>query len=175
MFGNWLLVTRWCTWDTLVAPQTSYYCVNYRKMDFLWLLCVKMWTTMADVEKFFFFNFRFSSKKFQCQQKLAKNITHFPANMFLFGVRKNICTAPFLDAQELHSWSNSHLAPWLLWVPGVQKKVIVLSDGGWVGGRLNNVFKAARCFGLVKCFRILHINWNFWRFNYFSAFWYFHL
>ena len=25
--------------------------------------------------------------------------------MFLFGVRKNICVAPFLDAQELHSWS----------------------------------------------------------------------
>ena len=27
----------------------------------------------------------------------------FPANMFLFGVRKNVCTAPFLEAQELHS------------------------------------------------------------------------
>ena len=27
----------------------------------------------------------------------------FSANMFLFGIRKNICTAPFLDAQELHS------------------------------------------------------------------------
>ena len=24
----------------------------------------------------------------------------------LFGVRKNSCTAPFLDAQELHSWST---------------------------------------------------------------------
>ena len=29
----------------------------------------------------------------------------FPAIMFLFGVKKN-CTAPFLDAQELHSWST---------------------------------------------------------------------
>ena len=26
--------------------------------------------------------------------------------MFLFGVRKNICTAPFVAAQELHSWST---------------------------------------------------------------------
>ena len=84
----------------------------------------------------FFFNFRFSSRNSQSQQKLAKNITHFTikfrtknvthftnhsthltlkiicayntaknlsdftnflANIFLFGVRKNICTAPFLD------------------------------------------------------------------------------
>ena len=29
-------------------------------------------------------------------------ITNFPANMFLFGVRKDICTAAFLGAQELH-------------------------------------------------------------------------
>ena len=33
-------------------------------------------------------------------------ITNFPANMFLFGVRKDICTAEFLDAQELHFWST---------------------------------------------------------------------
>ena len=32
---------------------------------------------------------------------LALNI--FPASMFLVGFRKNICTAPLLDAQELHS------------------------------------------------------------------------
>ena len=31
-------------------------------------------------------------------------ITNFPANMFLFGVRKDICTAAFLGAQELHFW-----------------------------------------------------------------------
>ena len=88
----------------------------------------------------FLFNFRFSSRKSQRQQKLAKkitnftiqfrskNITHFtnlnsldiennmlpntaknlpdfkdfPADMFLLGVRENICTAIFLDTQELH-------------------------------------------------------------------------
>ena len=69
------------------------------------------------LSEFFFLNFRFSSKKSQSQQKLAKKVTHFtiqfhsknltniPANMYLLGVRKNICTAPFLDAQELYSWS----------------------------------------------------------------------
>ena len=128
----------------------------------------------------FFFNFRFSSKKSQSQQKLAKKITHFPANMFLFAVRKNICTAPFLDAEELHSWSTLKANVRIFLYISIrkfffQRRNKILSDGRWVGGRLNNVFKAARCFGLVKCFRIFHINWNFWKFNYFSAFWYFHL
>ena len=53
----------------------------------------------------------------QSQQKVAKNPTHFtiqffsktltnfPAKIFLFGVRKDLCTAPFMDAQELHSGS----------------------------------------------------------------------
>ena len=96
-----------------------------------------------------FFYFRFSNRKSQSQQKLAKKITHctiqlctlivqykkphlfyepqltwywkqyapttqpktfdfttFPANMFLFGVIKDICTTVFLDAQEPHSWST---------------------------------------------------------------------
>ena len=37
--------------------------------------------------------------------KIFSDIKNFPADMFLFGVRKNICTAPFLGTQELHSWS----------------------------------------------------------------------
>ena len=59
------------------------------------------------------------------------HFTNFPkfssTNMFLAGVRKNICTAPFLDAQELHSRST-----------GKRRK---LSNGG----SLNNVLKAAHC------------------------------
>ena len=88
-----------------------------------------------------FFYFRFSSRKSQNQQNLAKKITHFtiqffskdlthftnissldienntlpmhsqkPFSLYKFSskhvsvwCRKNICTAPFLDAQELHS------------------------------------------------------------------------
>ena len=41
-----------------------------------------------------------------CSQNTAEKlsqITNFPANIFLFGVRKVICTAPFPDAQELLS------------------------------------------------------------------------
>ena len=44
--------------------------------------------------------------KITCSQKTAKKLsqfTNFSANMFLFGVRKSICTAPFPDARELLS------------------------------------------------------------------------
>ena len=92
----------------------------------------------------YFYNFRFSSRKSQHQQKLAKKITYFPgqfrsekvtvlrtsthltlkiicsrntanslsdyknfpANMFLFGARKNISTSSFLDVHELHFWKT---------------------------------------------------------------------
>ena len=94
----------------------------------------------------FHFNFRYSSRKSQSQQKLAitywslilwysfakrtslilwtstrltlkiicsrnaaKNLSdfkNFSADMFLVGVRKNICIASFIDSQELHSWST---------------------------------------------------------------------
>ena len=50
-----------------------------------------------------------STLKTICSRDTAKNLcdfTNFPANMFLFSVRKNICTAPFLEAQELLSWST---------------------------------------------------------------------
>ena len=47
-------------------------------------------------------------KKICCgnTDKNLYDFTNFPANMFLFGIRKNIGTAPFLDAQELHAWST---------------------------------------------------------------------
>ena len=67
----------------------------------------------------FSFDFRFSRKKSQSQQNLlikityvaiqvcSKHLTHFmtnfSGNMFLFGVGKSICTAPFTETQELHS------------------------------------------------------------------------
>ena len=47
--------------------------------------------------------------KIICSRNTAKNLSefeNFPANIFLFSVRKSICTAPFLDSQELHSWST---------------------------------------------------------------------
>ena len=47
--------------------------------------------------------------KITCSQNTAKTpsqFTNFPASMFLFGVRKSICTAPFPDAQELLYWTT---------------------------------------------------------------------
>ena len=45
------------------------------------------------------------SLKIICSRNTARSIsgfTNFSVNIFLFGVRKDICTAAF-DAQELHS------------------------------------------------------------------------
>ena len=126
------------------------------------------------VEKFprtsseFLFNFRFSSRKSQSQQKqhsfarktllilristhltlkiicsrnTAKNLSDFkdfPADMFLFGVRENICTAIFLDAQELHFWSTLKANVYIFLYISVRKFLFqrcsnILSNGGGLG------------------------------------------
>ena len=44
-----------------------------------------------------------------CSRNAAKKISHFANfsdSIFMFGVRQNISTTSFLDAQELHSWST---------------------------------------------------------------------
>ena len=116
-------------------------------------ICVHtfQWTPSEFFFVFFFSIFRFSSRKSQSQQKLAKNITHFTMqfrsknlthfrNFNSFDIennmlpqhsqkpfwgykfsskhfsvwcqkkkkkkKKSFCAAPFLDAQELHSWST---------------------------------------------------------------------
>ena len=121
--------------------------------------------------------------KIICSCNTAKNLsdfTNFPADMFLCSVRKDICTAPFLDAQELHSWSTLKANVCIFLYISLKKILFprcsnVLSGGGWVGGRLNKFLKAVRCLDLAKCFTIFHFNWNFWKFNYFLAFRYFYL
>ena len=122
------------------------------------------------------FDIRFSSRKSQSQQKLAKKISHFTiqfrsknlthfmnlnsldvennmlpqhsqkpfwlkiflANMFLFGVRKNLCTTPFLDAQELHSLSSSKANACIFLYISIryilfQRRSKILSSGGSLG------------------------------------------
>ena len=37
------------------------------------------------------------------EESILSDFANFPANMFQFSVRKNICAALFLDTQELHS------------------------------------------------------------------------
>ena len=51
-----------------------------------------------------------------CSQNTTKKRSHytdFPANMFLFSIRKNICTSPFPDTQELLSWSTLKANIWI--------------------------------------------------------------
>ena len=89
-----------------------------------------------------FFIFRFSSRKSQRQQKLAKKITHFTIqfrsknlayftkinsldienNMlqkcnqkpfWLYKFSGNMFTAPFLDSKELHSWTTLKANAWI--------------------------------------------------------------
>ena len=116
----------------------------------------------------FLFNFRFSSRKSQSQQKqhsfaqkallilristhltlkiictrnTVKNLSDFkdaPADMFLLGVRENICTAIFLDAQELHFWSALKANVCIFLYISVRKFLFqrrsnILSNGGGLG------------------------------------------
>ena len=87
---------------------------------------------------------------------------------------ENICTAPFLDAQELHSWSTWKANAYMFLYISVRKCLFQRRMELLSGGGINNIFKAVRCLGLVKCFKIFHFNWNFRKFNYFSASQYFH-
>ena len=76
--------------------------------------------------------------------------------MFLVGVRKIICTATVLDAQELYSWSTwkedacIFLLRSKVFVSEMYEALI------WWG--LNNFLQADRCFELVKCFKIFNLN-----------------
>ena len=61
--------------------------------------------------------------------------------MFLVGLRKNICSAPFLNAQELHSWSMWKANVCVLLEISVQKYLLqrcwkFLSGGGGEAGGL---------------------------------------
>ena len=115
-----------------------------------------------------FFNLIFSSRKFQSQQKLAKQITRFKIqfssknltqftninsldienNMlpqhnqkpfWLYKFSANMFTAPFLDAQELHSWSTLKVNACIVLYISLRKFLFqrrskVLSGKGWDGG-----------------------------------------
>ena len=68
---------------------------------------------------------------------------------------ENIFTAPFLDAQELHSWSTLKANACIFLYISLRKFLFqrrskVLSGKGWDGGRLNNFLKVVHCLGLVN-------------------------
>ena len=102
--------------------------------------------------------------KLQCSQNTAKKpfqFTNFPADMFLFGVRKKICIASFPGCPRTISWNTlkANICMFLY----ISLRKIYFKD-------------LARfcCLGLVKYFTIFHFSWNFLKFNNFSVFQYFH-
>ena len=90
-----------------------------------------------------------------CSRNAAKDfslITNFPTNIFLSGVRRDICTSQFLDTQELDSLSTLKANISIFLYFSVRKFLFQrrseISSGE---GRLNNFLKATGCFCLVKC------------------------
>ena len=104
---------------------------------------------------------------------------YFSENMFLLGVRKNICTAPFPDVQELLSWSPLKANVCIFLYISLKKfcfkdivrfYLVIRGIGeGWIV-----LWMMAHCLALVKYFTIFHFNWNLSKFHYFSVFLYFH-
>ena len=104
--------------------------------------------------------------KIICFQNRIKNLYHFtnfPANMFLFGVRKKNCNGPFLDIHEMHSSSTLKANICIFLYISLRKFLFqrrskTLSGGIGGGWRLNNFVKAAHGLDIVKCFTMLHFN-----------------
>ena len=129
------------------------------------------------------FNFRFSSKKFQRQQKLAKKITHFTiqflsnltyfTNLNSLNILKKHTAVTQPKTYSLYKISHklvfqtpkNYIFRKKMFVPETQK---LLPDEK--GGGANNFLEATRCFGLVKYFKTFHFNRNFWKFKYIPAF-----
>ena len=70
--------------------------------------------------------------------KNLSDFKNFPADMVLLGARANICTTPFLEAQELHFWSTLKANVCIFLHISVrnfffQRYSNILSDGGGLG------------------------------------------
>ena len=133
-----------------ILPGTSRYISIWRSCNFVCLFFLSTFYVKWSVNIYSYIN---TVKNFS-------DFTNFPANIFLFSVRKNICTAPFLDAQELYSSSTLKTNVCLFLYISVRKFLFqrrskILSGGEWVGGRLKN-FINANAFGPHKIF------YHFW-------------
>ena len=112
-----------------------------------------------------------SKKIYSCNT--AKNFTHFinfPAHMFLIGLWKKICTKSFLNAQELYSWRTVKANVYIYLYISVRKFLLQRCRKflyGERGGGLKNFLKTTQYLSLIKSFKNFHLNWKFWKFNYF--------
>ena len=78
-------------------------------------------------------------------------------NMFRVGVRKRICTATFLDAQELILGALGKQMS-VSYCKSPFEKVCSRDMEAFIWWGLNTFLQADRCLGLVKCFKIFHFN-----------------
>ena len=132
-------------------------------------------------------DFRFSGRKSQSQQNLAKKHHSFcetpltkhykrytpatqPKTCLWLVSGKNICTAPFLEPQELHSRSTWKSNICIFLEISVGKTFFLRHRKFLLGCGVNNFLQADRCFKLAKSFELFQFNWNFWKFSYFLAF-----
>ena len=87
--------------------------------------------------------------KIICSRNTVKDLfyfTDFSSNVLLFDARKNICTGPFLDIQELHSYIplNANVCIFLyilLTKCFFQRRDFITWSEGWE--RQNNFFRDA--------------------------------
>ena len=91
-FFSFRLSSRKCQSQQKLAKKITYFTVQF---------CLKNLTHFTTLNSFDIENNMLS----QHSQKPLW-LYKFLSSMFPFGPRKNICTAPFLDAQELHFWSS---------------------------------------------------------------------
>ena len=141
------------------------------------------------------FHFRFSTKRSQSRQKLAKisHILHYsfaqkgsfilrtPAHWTLLKIyscdtAKNLNCKNCAISIRLRTTFSQHLENKCLYIAVYlrKKKFVLETKEAFIWWELNNLFKGACCLGHAKCFKIFHFNWKFWNFNYFSEFRYFH-
>ena len=112
--------------------------------------------------------------KIKYSRNASRNLSHFtnfPANIFLFGVRKNICTASFLGAKELHSWSTLKANVYIFLYIFVRKFLFqrrskILSGlerriDFFKGGRCNWNFRKSIIFSISILPSIALKRWNF--------------
>ena len=117
--------------------------------------------------------------KIICSRNEVKKLfylTDFPAKVLLFGVRKNICTGPLLDIQELHSWITLkanvciflyiflyifvHVCIFSVKESFSSKDEILSSGMRGEGGRIISL-GVLPVWGTCTSFLIFHLNWNF--------------
>ena len=128
-----------------------------------------------------FFNIRFSNRKSQRQQKLAKKVTNFTIH-FRSKVShepqltwrwkqdapltqpKLFLTLKFFSKHVSVLCQKKHLHCITSWRPGKRVVMFYLVGGaggrgwfGWIGVTQNDFLKVTRCLGLVKCFTISYL------------------